>query len=243
MPARKIRALIVDDEPLARRNLAVLLAHDADIESLEECGSASQAVERIRADRPELLFLDVRMPGHDGFELLEMLGAALPPAIIFVTAYDEHALAAFEIGALDYLLKPFDARRFSRALERAKERLGVAEARGSNSRRMALRTATGIEFIELAAVDWVEAADYYSCVHVGSRTHLLRRSLAALASELDPAAFVRIHRSTIVNVARVRALQLNAAGDYDVVLVDGTRLGLSRRYRKEAFKRLGAQVG
>jgi two-component system LytT family response regulator len=236
---RKIRTLIVDDEPLARSNLAVLLAGDPDIELLGECGSAGRAVERIRADQPHLLFLDVQMPEHDGFEVLEMLGADLPTAIIFVTAYDEYALRAFEAGALDYLLKPFDERRFSRALARAKERLAAADIAAPHARRIAIRGAGGIELIKLAEVDWVEAADYYTCLHVGRRSHLLRRSLATLARELDPAAFVRIHRSTLVNVARVRALRLNAAGDYDIVLEDGTKLRLSRRYRKAVLQAFG----
>jgi len=241
--ARRIRTLVVDDEPLARSSLTVLLARDADIELLGECGSASQAVERIRTERPQLLFLDVQMPEHDGFEVLQMLGTELPPAIVFVTAYDEYALRAFETGALDYLLKPFDDRRFGRALARAKERLAVADAAsGPNAvptGRIAIRSASGVEFVRLDEIDWVEAADYYTCLHVGTRSHLLRRSLATLERELDPAVFVRIHRSTIVNAGRVRALRLNAAGEYDVVLTDGTKLRLSRRFRKAALACFG----
>jgi two-component system LytT family response regulator len=240
--ARKIRTLVVDDEPLARRSLTVLLERDADIELLGECGSASQAVERIRAEQPQLLFLDVQMPQHDGFDVLEMLGSALPAAIIFVTAYDEYALRAFEAGALDYLLKPFDDKRFGRALARAKERL-AADTAAPHTQRIAIRSATGVEFIKLAEVDWIEAADYYTCLHVGRRSHLLRRSLATLARELDPTTFVRIHRSTIVNVARVRALRLNAAGEYDVVLEDATKLRLSRRHRKDALQAFGLREG
>ena len=239
--ARKIRTLVVD-EPLARRSLTVLLERDADIELLGECGSARQALERIRVAQPQLLFLDVQMPQHDGFELLEMLGAELPAAIIFVTAYDEYALRAFETGALDYLLKPFDDKRFGRALTRAKERL-AADTAAPHTKRIAVRSATGVEFIKLTEIDWVEAADYYTCLHVGRRSHLLRRSLATLARELDPTTFVRIHRSTIVNVARVRALRLNEAGDYDVVLEDGMKLRLSRRHRKAALQAFALHDG
>jgi two-component system, LytTR family, response regulator len=236
---RRIRTLVVDDEPLARRSLTALLERDAEIELLTECGSAKQAVARIRAERPQLLFLDVHMPEHDGFEVLQMLGTELPAAVVFVTAYDEYALGAFEAGALDYLLKPFDDRRFGRALARAKERLGTVDAAGARSRRIAVRSATGIEFLRLEEIDWVEAADYYTCLHVGARSHLLRRSLATLVRELDPALFLRIHRSTIVNLERVRALRLNEAGEYDIVLTDGTKLRLSRRFRKAALETFG----
>jgi two-component system, LytTR family, response regulator len=237
----KIRTLVVDDEPLARRNVAALLAGDTEIQLIGECGSAKQAVANILADKPQLVFLDVQMPEHDGFEVLEMLGTELPPAIVFVTAHDEHAVRAFEAGALDYILKPFDARRFSRALARAKERLAKTDIRAL-MQRIAVRSATGIEFIKLHEVDWIEAADYYACLHVGARSHLLRRSLVTLLRELDPAVFVRIHRSTIVNIDRVCALQLNAAGEYDIVLNDGIRLPLARSYKKAALRILNIPV-
>jgi two-component system LytT family response regulator len=223
-----IRTLVVDDEPLARSNLLVLLRADPEIEVVGECGSGVAAVDEIRRLAPELLFLDVQMPGCDGFEVLESLGGAAPPAVVFVTAYDRYALKAFEVEALDYLLKPFDDARFRRTLSRAKEQ--VRRASGKTD-RIVVRSAGRVSFLRVAEIDWIEAADYYACLHVAGKSHLLRRKMSDLERELDPASFCRIHRSTIVNRDRVRELKLNAAGEYDVVLRDGTRLRMSRRYR------------
>ena len=237
--ATKIRTVVVDDEPLARSNLTVLLARDPDIQVVGEYDSGAAALAEIRGVRPDLVFLDVQMPECDGFEVLERLGTALPPAVVFVTAHDQYALRAFEAGALDYLLKPFDDARFDSALKRAKERL----AERTNSRKAADRfiiKGTGqVSFVKVSDVDWIEAADYYACLHVGSKTHLLRRSLSELEEELDPQAFCRIHRSTIVNLDRVQSLKLNQEGEYDVLLRPGTVLRLSRRYRKQLQSRLG----
>ncbi len=195
----KIRTLVVDDEPLARSNLAVLLRLDLEIEIVGECGSGAEALAEIRRAKPDLVFLDVQMPECDGFDVLELLGKDLPPAVVFVTAYDQYALRAFEAGALDYLLKPFDNTRFARALGRAKERI----AHGRNSlrtvERLAVKSAGRICFLKLSEIDWIEAADYYACLQVGTKTHLLRRSLSELERELDRTVFCRIHRSTIVN--------------------------------------------
>lgn len=237
-----IRAMIVDDEPLARSNVAVLLRRDPEIEVVAECGSGAEAVADIRRVKPDLLFLDVQMPEIDGFDVLEMLGGAMPAAVIFVTAYDQYALRAFEAGALDYLLKPFDNARFERALERAK--LRIAGARGSVRKieRLAVKSAGEVAFIKIAEIDWIEAADYYSCLHVGTKTHMLRRSMAELESELDPAVFCRVHRSSIVNLERVRGLKVSEDGEHDILLENGERVRLSRRYRKQFDARMAASA-
>src|SRR5215467_10364660 len=206
----KIRALIVDDEPLARSNVAVLLRAHPEVEIIGECGSGAEALGELRISRPDLLFLDVQMPECDGFDVLEMLGGDLPPAVIFVTAYDQYALRAFEAGALDYLLKPFDNSRFERALCRAKERISQGRISPRRPERLAVKSAGQVLFLKLAEIDWIEAADYYACLHVGARSHLLRRSMAELEQDLDPKAFCRIHRSAIVNLERVRGLELGA---------------------------------
>jgi two-component system LytT family response regulator len=240
----KISALVVDDEPLARCNLTVLLREDPEIEIVGECGSGIEALSEIRSQAPDLVFLDVQMPECDGFDVLEMLGRRRPPALIFVTAYDQYALRAFEAGALDYLLKPFDNARFERALERAKQRIArhPDPTRTDPPRkleRMAVKSAGQVSFLKISELDRIEAADYYACLHLGTRTHLLRRSLAELEDELDEEMFCRIHRSTIVNLDRVRGLKLNAEGEYEVWLDRDIRLRLSRRYRKQLQSRLG----
>jgi len=237
----KFRVLMVDDEPLARSNLAVLLRRDAEIEIIGECGSGEDAIREIRRSRPDLVFLDVQMPECDGFDVIEMLGKDLPPAVVFVTAYDQYALRAFEAGALDYLLKPFDNARFEKALNRAKERIGRHGSTPRALEQFVIKSAGKVEFVKIAEIDWIEAADYYSCLHVGPRSHLLRRSLNDLEHELDPAIFCRTHRSAIVRVDRVRGLELNQSGEYELVLECGTRVHLSRRYKKQLQARLGIQ--
>ena len=236
-----IRALVVDDEPLARSNLTVLLRRDPEIDIVGECGSGMEALAEIRGSKPDLVFLDVQMPECDGFDVLEMLGGELPPAVVFVTAYDQYALRAFEAGALDYLLKPFDDARFDLALGRAKERIAREKSPLPTLERFVVKSAGQVSFLKISEIDWIEAADYYSCLHVGARTHLLRRSMAELDDELDQAVFCRIHRSTIVKLDRVRGLKLNESGEYDVLLEDGTKLRLSRRYRKELQSRLSVR--
>jgi two-component system LytT family response regulator len=238
----KIRALIVDDEPLARSNLSVLLRRDPQIDLVGECSSGTEAISEIRVAHPDLLFLDVQMPECDGFDVLEMLGTDLPAAIVFVTAYDQYALRAFEAGALDYLLKPFDNARFERALSRAKERiLGLSrgETRPRKLERVVVKTAGEVCFVKIADIDWIEAADYYACLHVGAKSHLLRRSLADLEQDLDPKVFCRVHRSSIVKLDRVRSLKLREDGEYELVLDNGAKVRLSRRYRKELEERMG----
>jgi len=235
----KIRALVVDDEPLARSNLAVLLRLDPEIEIVSECGSGQEGLQQIRSQKPDLVFLDVQMPECDGFDVLELLGNDLPLAIVFVTAYDQYAVRAFEAGALDYLLKPFDNARFDRALGRAKERILAGKDLPRKIDRLPIKSSGQVLFLKIPEIDWIEAADYYACLHVGAKTHLLRRSLSELEHDLDPAAFCRIHRSTIVNLDRVRTLKLGEDGEYEVLLESGTSLRMSRGYRKQLQSRLG----
>jgi two-component system, LytTR family, response regulator len=237
-----IRVLVVDDEPLARSNLLHSLRKRNDVQILGECESSSVALETIRRDRPDLVFLDVRMPEYDGFDILEMLGADAPPAVIFVTAYDQYALKAFETGALDYLLKPFTNARFTRALDRARERIAHRRQPPVHMDRFTSKSAGRVVFLVAAEVDWIEAADYYASLHVGPKTHLLRRSMNDLESDLDPAHFCRIHRSTIVNLARVLEIRFDSEAEYEVLLADGTKLRMSRRYRKDLESRLNPGV-
>jgi two-component system, LytTR family, response regulator len=235
----KIRAVVVDDEPLARSSLKLLLRRDPEVELVGECKSGMEALTEIRRKKPELVFLDVQMPECDGFDVLEQLGSEMPRALVFVTAYDQYALRAFEAGALDYLLKPFDNARFERALNRAKERIEQRKETPRKIERLAIKNAGQVLFQKISEIDWIEAADYYVCLHVGTKTHLLRRSMSDVDQELEQAAFCRIHRSAIVNLERVRQLEISEDGGTDVVLNSGTRLRLSRRYRKDLQARLG----
>jgi two-component system LytT family response regulator len=228
-----IRAVIVDDEPLARSNLRILLQRHPQIKIVGEPGSGLEALADIRRTKPDLVFLDVQMPECDGFDVLEMLGGDAPPAVIFATAYDQYALRAFEAGALDYLLKPFDDTRFERALSRANDKIHHHQSASPKLARLIVKAAGQILFLQLTDIDWIEAADYYACLHIGSKTHLLRRSMAELEQDLDPNLFFRIHRSVIVNLARVSAIQSNRAGEYEVLLLNGTTLPISRKYRRQ----------
>jgi two-component system LytT family response regulator len=237
--SQSIRVLVVDDEALARRNLTLLLRSDPDIASVIECGSGQEAIEEIRRSRPDLVFLDVQMPECDGFDVLELLGADMPETVIFVTAYDAYALRAFEAGALDYLLKPFDDARFHRALARAKEKFAhYAPKQRRSISRIAVKSRNQTLFLNVSDIDWIEAASYYACIHIGAATHILRRTLQELEQDLDSQTFVRIHRSIIVNLDRVRGLELQDGGEYEVVLDSAIRLRLSRRYRKRIQDRL-----
>jgi two-component system LytT family response regulator len=239
----KIRALIVDDEPLARSNVAALLRRDPQIEIIGECGCGAAAIGEIRVSNPDLLFLDVQMPECDGFDVLEILGKDLPPAIVFVTAYDHYALRAFEAGALDYLLKPFDNARFELALSRAKQRICASSQNAYNRpkrlERVVIKNPGEVSFVKVSEIDWIEAADYYACLHVGARSYLVRRSMADLEEDLDPKLFCRVHRSSIVNLGRVHGLKLGEDGEYEVLLDNGLRVRLSRRYRKQLQERMG----
>jgi two-component system LytT family response regulator len=236
-----IGVLVVDDEPLARSNITVLLSGDTDIRWVSECGGGQQALQDIRALQPDLVFLDVQMPECDGFQVLKALGVEAP-VIVFVTAHDEHALRAFDAGALDYLLKPFGNARFALALDRAKGRLLPGGAASAIKRGpLAIKGAGHISYVEHADIDWIEAADYYVSIHVGTKSHLLRRSLTELEQELDSRLFCRVHRSAIVNLKRVRSLCFGE-GDAEVILANGSKLPVSRRYRKEIQERLASRA-
>ena len=238
----KITAIIVDDEPLARSNLSLLLRLDPTIQIVAECGSGIEAPAMVRDLKPDLLFLDVQMPECDGFDVLELLGNDVPPAVVFVTAYDQYALRAFEAGALDYLLKPFDNARFDLALKRARQKIAHNKTLPRRLERIAIKNAGQVSFLKISEIDWIEAADYYACLHVAQRTHMLRRSISELEQDLDPTIFCRIHRSTIVNLDRVRGLTLSEDGEYEVLLENKAKLRLSRSYRKQLQSRLGVRV-
>jgi two-component system, LytTR family, response regulator len=239
-----IRVLVVDDESLARRNLTVLLRDDPDIASVAECESGWEAVGEIKKSHPDLVFLDVQMPECGGFDVLELLGSEVPSIVIFVTAYDEYALRAFEAGALDYLLKPFDDARFRRALGRAKDKLAhYAPLQSQPAKRLVVKSRGQVLFLDAADIDWIEAAGYYACLHVGSDTHIMRRTLSELEKDLGEGKFTRIHRSIIVNMERIRGLEVQRGGEYEVVLKSKVRLQLSRRFRKGLQDRLGVLSG
>ena len=246
-----MKAIIVDDEPLARQSIRLLLQRDAKIEVAGEC-SGIDAAALVARTRPDIMFLDVQMPDVDGFQLLEQIGADTVPAIIFATAYDTYALRAFYAHAIDYLLKPFSDDRFARALARAKD-LVRARRRGEHDDRVAdlLRTTSAHAqrflvrvrdrsiVVNVGDIDWIEAADYYVTLHAGGKSYLLREPIAELEKKLDPYRFVRVHRSAIVNIDRVREVHPLFRGDRELLLADGTRVKLSRS-RREQFDRLFA---
>jgi two-component system LytT family response regulator len=250
-----LRTLIVDDEPLARRRLRTLLEGEPDVELVGECADGDEAVAAVRERQPDLVFLDVQMPGRNGFGVLEALAPYAPPAVVFVTAHDRYALKAFDVHALDYLLKPFDRPRFRKALERARAQLRREPGPGVNERLLALladvrearpplerlvvKSAGRVSFVRTDEIDWIEAAGNYLRLHVGGDTPLLRETMNSLEARLDGRRFVRIHRSTIVNIERIRELQPSFHGDYAVRLRDGTELTLSRGYRDKVQAALG----
>lgn len=243
-----MKVIIVDDEPLARERIRTLLATEPDVELLAECGSGAEAVEAVRRAPPDVLFLDVQMPEMDGFQVLRALGAPLP-LVIFATAFDEHAVRAFEAQALDYLLKPFKPARFRAALARARDQLArrqpdeitrqlvaLLEARGGGGpphvTRIAVRDRDRVQFVRTADLDWLEASGNYVILHVGRETHVLRETLSALEAQLAPREFLRLSRSAIVNLDRVRHIEPAFNDEHVVVLADGTRLTLTRGLRE-----------
>ena len=232
-----MKALIVDDEPLARQVVRLLAGTDREVTVVGEC-SGTEAVEQIQRHRPDILFLDIQMPEVDGFEVLERVGADTVPAVVFITAHDDYALRAFEVHALDYLLKPFDDRRFFAALSRAKERVRARVTTSAPVKRVLVRTRDKVLFVRSEEIDWVEAADYYVSIHTGGKAYLLRQTMAEFERQLDPAKFVRVHRSAIVNLDRVAELHPLFRGDCLLVLQDGTRLRMSRARREEFERRL-----
>jgi len=248
-----MRTLIVDDEPLARERIRTLLRDEPDIELIGECADGKEAVAAIQGKNPELLFLDVQMPEMDGFAVLEAVGPERVPAVVFVTAYDRYALRAFDVHALDYLLKPFDRERFQKALERARAQVGERGKLGDrllallkdikeepkHPQRFVIKSAGRVFFLRADEINWIEAAGNYVQLHVGSATHLMRETMGGLEARLDPEKFVRIHRSAIVQVDRLKEMQPAFHGDYIVILQDGTRLNLSRSYREKLQALLG----
>ncbi len=240
----KLRAIIVDDEPLARQVIRLLLARDPNIEVAGEC-TGVDAPSLVERTSPDIMFLDVQMPEVDGFDVIREIGASAVPAVVFVTAYDEYAIRAFEVHAVDYLLKPFDDERFARALAHAKTAVranrkrpdprveALAHERVPYVRRFLVRTRERVMVVNADDVDWIEAADYYVALHVGPKTHLLRETMAELEKRLDPERFFRAHRSAIVNVERVREIHPLFRGDCTLLLSDGTRVKLSRTRRAE----------
>jgi two-component system LytT family response regulator len=242
----KIRALIVDDEPLAREGIRKRLAQEPDIAVIGECSNGRQAVTAIERDSPDLVFLDVQMPKLDGFGVIAAIGARRMPQVVFVTAYDEHALRAFEVHALDYLLKPIDGARFLEALGRARssirghelqEQLQALLASIQTEKRylarLSIKTGGRILFLSVDEIDWIEAADNYVLLHAGRDAHMLHTTMNSLEDRLDPGAFLRIHRSTIVNLQRIKELYPMFHGEYRVILKDGTELASGRSYRSK----------
>jgi two-component system, LytTR family, response regulator len=248
MPER-VRAALVEDEPPARLGLRTLLAGDPEVDLVAECASAEEALLALRRAAVDVLFLDVQLARRSGFDLLEALGADRPPAVIFVTAHDHHAVRAFEVQAVDYLLKPYDDQRFAQALGRAKDRVRqrkaqslaeqlagtLAPASAAAAPMLMLKDGARAVFLREDEIDWIEAQDYYVEVHAGSAAHLHRETLQALEARLDRERFVRIHRSAIVRIDRIRQLRSLPSGDAAVILRDGTELRVSRS-RREAIR-------
>ena len=255
---KKIKVLVADDEPLARERLAGLLSQEPDMEMVGQARDGEEAVTAIHDDSPDLVFLDVQMPQMNGFDVIEAVGSDKMPLVIFVTAYDQHALKAFQVRALDYLLKPFDRERFKDALGRARKQLEREENGDLGRRLLALvkdlrrdqpksdrlvvKSGGRLFFLRTDEIDWVEAAGNYVRLHVGPGSHLLRETMNAIEGRLDPEKFFRIHRSRIVNMERIQELQPWLNGEYAVLLRTGTRLTLSRGYREKLQDRLGKSI-
>lgn len=244
----KIRTVIVDDEPLARERIRSLLAEEPDVEVAAECGTGMQALAVIKKESPDLVFLDIQMPGMNGFEVLQALGKGKMPLIIFVTAYDQHALKAFEVHALDYLLKPFKQARFRETVAHAREMLAGRTAADQTSKllsllgqtqpaperlaRIAVKTGERVVFVKTDQIDYIESAGNYVVVHAGKENHVVRETLAALEEKLDPKQFLRISRSTLVNMNQIKELQPLFRGEHAVLLQNGKQLTMTRGIRE-----------
>jgi two-component system LytT family response regulator len=249
-----LRALIVDDEPLARRRIRSLLAAEADVSVAGECASGDEAVAALRARRADLVFLDVQMPGRGAFDVIREVGPERMPAVVFVTAYERYAIDAFEVHAVDYLLKPFGAERFREAVGRARARLqghdgrrlrpllDAVAARTGPPPRLEVRSSSRIAFVRVDDLDYAQAWGNYVRLHCGAERHLMRETMSGLLARLDPRRFVRIHRSTLVNVDRVKEIHALFHGDWEVVLRDGTRLTMTRTHREQAQRLLAGRI-
>jgi len=244
--APRIRALIVDDEPPARKRLRDLLGGEPALEIVGEAGSGTEAVKMIRAERPDLVFLDIQMPGTDGFGVIREIADDDPPLVVFVTAHDEHAIEAFEVQAVDYVLKPVLEPRLKKAVHRAVDRIRggtrdtaelarllerLSQSAAPQSGRLAIKHDGSVTFVRVDDVDWVEADGDYVRIHAGKATHVIRETITEVLSKLPPAHFVRVHRSIVVNTERVREVQPWFKGDYVLILHDGTKLRSGRTYR------------
>jgi two-component system LytT family response regulator len=252
---KPIRVLLVDDEPLAREMIREMLKDDSESEIVGECVNGREAIEAIQEHDPDLIFLDVQMPEIGGFEVLEALKSVHVPHVIFVTAYDQYAVRAFEVHALDYLLKPFDSERFDSAWRRAKSHiisarngemdqriLAILEELKAGSKyleRLVIKSGGRVFFLDTDDIDWIEAEGNYVSVHTGKKSHLLRETISSLEAQLDPKKFLRIHRSSIIKIDRIKELQPWFHGEYRVILMDGTQLTLSRNYRENLQEALG----
>jgi two-component system LytT family response regulator len=241
-----MRVLIVDDEPLARRRIRALLRDANDVVIVGECGDGNEAIEAVNREKPDVVFLDVQLPGVDGFGVLNKVDPTILPVVIFVTAYDRYAIHAFEVHALDYLLKPFDKLRFHQALERARDQIHKSDAAAAQllrmlqsmreeshgNQRILVKSTDRSYFVFADDIDWVESTGNYVTLHTGKTAHLLRETMKGMEQRLDPRSFRRIHRQVIVNVNRIRELRSWFHGDYRLTMHDGTVLSVSRRYRR-----------
>ena len=257
-PAERLRVVVVDDEAPARQRLVDLLKKDPQVGGVSEAANGEAAMEIIGREAPHLVFLDVQMPELDGFQVIETVGAAAMPLTVFVTAYDQHAIRAFEANALDYLLKPFSDERWEAALARAKTRLDECNLRefgrsvlhmlatrsepGRYIDRLVVKGSGTTRFIRVADIDWIEGAGVYVNLHVAGKEFLYRSTLNELAGHLDPLRFIRVHRSAIVNIDSILQLQPISHGEFEIVLKDGHRSRLSRTYRTQLEKRLGQSL-
>ena len=247
MTKSEIKVLVVDDELLGRKRIRSLLSDHVDINIVGECVNGREAVEAIQNLKPDLVFLDIQMPRINGFEVVEIIGTENMPAVIFVTAYNEYAIRAFEINAVDYLLKPFDEERFEKAVDRAKREIKTQESpteirenlrellkevknEPSYLKRIPVKSARGTTFVPTEEIDWISASGHYLELHIGNETHLIREKLSVIETKLDPQIFMRIHRSTIVNLDRIKSLHPMFNGDQLVILKNGRELNLSRNY-------------
>jgi two-component system LytT family response regulator len=247
-----IRVVVVDDEPIAREGIRRQLVCEPGVEIVAECGDGLVAVETIRELAPDLVFLDVQMPGMDGFEVTRAIGIDVMPAVVFVTAYDKYALQAFEVNAVDYLLKPFDSERFQKAFQRARLQIERRTTEAINEKleallesmrpqqryleRLVVKSAGRIFFLPVAEIDWIESADNYVNLHCGRESHLIRETLSSLESKLNPQDFLRVRHSAIVNLKRIKELRPLFKGEYEIVLQNGVKLTSSRRYRNRIMQ-------
>lgn len=236
-----IRTIIVDDVDLAREHLRRMLADEKDLEVVGEAADGRSALQSIEALAPDLVFLDVRLPDMDGYEIARRIPPGRQPVVIYVSAYDDKVVEAFDVDATDYVLKPFDRERFRRALDRARSKIAPEPARRDYLQRMMVKDRSHTEIVPTRAIDYIDVAGHYLCIHVGRTVHLQRGALADLERQLDPAEFCRIHRSAIVRLDRVQSLTARRNGDYDVQLKTGAKLLMSRTYGEAARQRLNAQ--